>query len=68
LVDTVRVWPVGLNSDHIEALVCNQALSYLRAQAVELMGSVGGFSEQNETRVPAISSKGSKSVVSPVRG
>ena len=51
LVNAIRVRPVCFHGDCGKPLFRDQALGDLRAQAIELVGSMRGLSEQDESRV-----------------
>src|ERR1022692_6366 len=51
LINAIRVRPVCFYSDCGKPLFHYQTLGDLRAQAIELMGSMRSFSDQNEPRV-----------------
>ena len=51
LIDSICVRPVCFDSDRIESFFRDQALGNLRAQAVELVSAVRGFSDQNESSI-----------------
>ena len=50
-VDAVGVGPVRFDGDGAEAFLANETLSDQCAVAVELMGSVGGFSDEYEASI-----------------
>ena len=68
LIYAIGVWPVRFYSNCGEVLFRDQALSDLRAEAIELMVPCEACPSRTKRESPIILNKGSKSVVSPVSG
>jgi hypothetical protein len=51
LINAIRIRPVGFYSNCGKPLFRNQTLGNLRAEAIELVGSMRSFSDQNQPRV-----------------